>query len=468
MGIIRGRYFDAAPIQIEVDSFNPTTGAVSVTVTMYSTTTSLVDAGFHIILIEDDPEPPTPSTEPATHVTRDIYSDTISLTGAGNTTTFTTTFTIDPGWYTNNLWVAAIVQLQNQEIIQSASSVPVSDHHIRAMVPFSRTALGPSSSAHQFDAFTVLNTGLGDDFEVSVVIDDAPPGWTASFKDGAGTTHTDPLIFSLAADASTMFTAIVVPSSPGFMRCHLEFDSPNLTRPLEVPFVYITDDVDVLIVDDDGGDTFEDYFREALDTANKSYGVWDLSSDPLTPEVADTFDVLVWNVGFSSPTLDAADKAFISAYLDGGKGLFLSGQDIGWDLNANNPDPTWYHTYLHANYIRDDTNIMTLNGVAGDVITDGLDLYIAGGTGANNQEYPDEIAAADGDATEILYYQGDGCGAVRSTDSVTGAQVVYLGFGFEGIDNAQDRHDLLIPSVRWLKGIIFEDGFETGDTIAWD
>ena len=33
-------------------------------------------------------------------------------------------------------------------------------------------------------------------------------------------------------------------------------------------------------------------------------------------------------------------------------------------------------------------------------------------------------------------------------DRATGAKVVYLGFGFEGIDNAQDRHDLLVPTVR--------------------
>jgi len=464
MGIIKGRYFDPSPIQVEIDSFNSTTGAASVTVTMHSTTASLVNEDFHIILIEDDP---TVQTEPATHVTRAMYDDTITLTGAGNTATFTTTFTIDPAWITNNLWVAAVVQNQSQEMIQAASSIPVPDYHLRAMVPFSRTALGPSDSGHEFDAFTVINTGLGDNFEVSIVIDDAPAGWTVAFKDEAGTTHTDPLLFGLAADASTTFKAIVVPSSPGFMRCHLEFTSPNLTRPLEVPFVYITDDVDVLIVDDDGGDAYEDYFREALDTAGKSYGVWDLSSDPLTTEVADTFTVLVWNVGFAFPTLDTTDKAFIAAFLDSGKGIFLSGQDIGWDLNANDPDPVWYHTYLHANYIRDDTNIMSLDGVPGDVITDGLDLYIAGGTGANNQEYPDEIAAADADATEILHYTGGFCGAIRSTDSVTGAQVVYLGFGFEGIDNAQDRHDLLVPSVRWLQGIAFEDDFESGNTNAW-
>ena len=79
MDIIHNRSFDPAPIRIEVDSFDPVSGAVSVTVTMYSTTVSLTNENFHIILFENDILPG------HTEVTRDIYNDTISLTGAGNT-----------------------------------------------------------------------------------------------------------------------------------------------------------------------------------------------------------------------------------------------------------------------------------------------------------------------------------------------------------------------------------------------
>ena len=290
-----------------------------------------------------------------------------------------------------------------------------------------------------------------------------------AFKDNTGVTHTDPLAFGLTADEQTTFTAVVNPASPGYMRYHFEITSPNLTHPLEIPFTYITDDVDALVVDDDGGETFEDYFTEALDGASKSYGVWDRDASPLTTEVADTFDVLIWNAGWAFPTLDADDKAFLADHLDAGKKLFLSGQDIGWELNdaGASPDPVWYRTYLHTNYVRDDTNIMDLYGVSGDPITDGLTLRITGGTGASNQDYPDEIEPYDADATQILYYTGAYGAGIRSTDSVTGGQVVYIGFGFEGIDNAQDRQDLLVPAVRWLQGVVFEDGFESGDTSAW-
>jgi len=45
--------------------------------------------------------------------------------------------------------------------------------------------------------------------------------------------------------------------------------------------------------------------------------------------------------------------------------------------------------------------------------------------------------------------------------------MVYLGFGFEGIDEAQDRYDLLIPSLDWLEGVVFRDDFESGTTGSW-
>jgi hypothetical protein len=469
MNIILNQSFEPAPIRIDIDSFDPVTGAVSATVSMYSATYVLNNDDFYILLIEDDVDT-TPATYDHTHVTRAMYSDTISLTGVGNTSMFNTTFTIDPSWDTTKLRAIAIVQEQDQQILQAASSDPQPDFKARAMVPFSRTAFGPSAMSFETEAFTVINVGLTETFTIDLIVDVAPPDWTVAFKDNGGATHTDPLAFGLAGDESTTFKAVINAVSPGYIRCHFEVTSPNLVRPLEIPFVYITDDVDSLIVDDDGGEGYEDYFTEALDTAGMSYGVWDRGASALTPDVADTFDVLIWNVGFAFPTLDADDRDFLTDHLDDGKALLVSGQDVGWELNysnGSNYDPVWYQTYLHANWIRDDTNIMYLDGVPGDLITDGLTLHIEGGTGANNQEYPDEIAAADADATEILHYQGDGCGAVRSEDSMSGAKVVYLGFGFEAIDNAQDRHDLLAPALRWLRGVIFEDGFESGDTSAW-
>jgi hypothetical protein len=308
--------------------------------------------------------------------------------------------------------------------------------------------------------------GFTDTFTINLIVDDGPPGWTASYCDDHGTCHVGEYSFDLSAGASTEFDANVIPDSPGFMRYHFEITSPNLASTMVIPFTYITDDLDVLIVDDDGSDDYENYYTAALDTLGFSYGMWDRAAAKLTPEVLQAYPLLIWQVGLSYPTLDADDRAFLTEHLDSGGRLFVTGQDIGWELNSD--DPLWYHTYLHANYIRDDTNIYYLNGVAGDPISDGLVLHIQGGDGANNQAYPDEIAPRDTTATQILAYQGDGGGAIRSYDPASGARVVYLGFGYEAIDNPTDRAALLGAALEWL-GIneLLVDGFESGDTSAW-
>jgi len=473
MSVIESRYFDPAPIRIDV-GFDSGTGAAAATVTMYSSTTNLVDANFHMLLIEDDVPPPTPTSEGANHLTRALYSDTLSLAGTMASQAFSTNFTIDPSWNPAKLQVVAFVQLDDQSIIQAGSSAPKPDFIVRAMVPFSRTEIGTSAGAVESEDITIMNIGLGDTFTVELVVDVVPAGWNAAFKDSSGTAHTGTHTFGMTAEEQTTFTTVITPAGPGYMRYRLVIDSTDpahLAKPLEIPFVYITDDVDALVVDDDGGESFEDYFTEALTNAGHSYGIWNRGADALTQEVADTFEILVWNVGWSFPSLDEDDKLFLGNYLDSGKALLLSGQDIGWELNDPspyaNPDIVWFQTYLHAAYLGDDSGIHLLNGVSGDPVGDGISIEIQGGSGANNQEYPDEIAAVDADATEILFYQGNGCGAVRSLDSSSGARVVYLGFGFEGVNDSQDRQDLMGAIIAWIGPTIFTDDFEGGDASAW-
>lgn len=469
MAVVAAPYFEPSPIQIEITSFDPVSGATQAVITMHSATASLDNDLLRFVLVEDN------LGGIYTHAARDIVNDTITLTGQGNTATVDHTFVVDPSWVTANLWAAVFVQrAATREVVQVASTYPAPTTNVRAMVPSSRMQIGPSSGYYEADPFTVMNTGAGtESFTINVVVDEAPLGWNVTFCDVHGGCHVGPYDFDLAAGATTDFHATVIPSAPGAMRYHFEITADNLTPDLVVPFAFFTDDLDVLIVDDDGGEDFDEYFSAALDAAGKTSGVWDRSASALTAEAAQNFPVMVWNVGWSFPSLDPTDRTFLTQYLAAGNSLFVTGQDIGWDLNttdSGNYDPTFYHDVLHANYLSDDTNILYLDGVAADPITDGLALHIDGGDGASNQEYPSAIAPRDAAATSILTYTSAAVGAIRAEDSVSGAKLVYLAFGFEGIDNPTDRAALLGAAVDWLTPTVptlFTDGFESGDTTAW-
>ncbi len=118
--------------------------------------------------------------------------------------------------------------------------------------------------------------------------------------------------------------------------------TPDIPRVLK--YSYISNDVDVLIVDDDGSAAYENYVKTALAGTTYTYGVWDRLTVSPTTSALNNFPAVVWNTGLHYPTLDADDRAALGAYLDGGGRLFISGQDIGWELD-NHGAGTAYQWY---------------------------------------------------------------------------------------------------------------------------
>ena len=215
---------------------------------------------------------------------------------------------------------------------------------------------------------------------------------------------------------------------------------------------------EILVVDDGLKADSISLFLKALDTLGYSY-------DVVKPIRVDTnllsfYPMVIWSCGWNFPTLTDEDQAHLAWFLDHGGALFISGQDIGWDFNDPNGyaygDP-FYEEYLHARYIRDDTDILTLIGVAGDPIGDSLVLSLEGGDGANNQQYPSEIDTLNG-SLPVFYYEGDGIGVIRYVDPVKGYRVVYWASGFEAINNAGDRCEVMSRIINWLEG---------GPWVAW-
>ena len=209
----------------------------------------------------------------------------------------------------------------------------------------------------------------------------------------------------------------------------------------------------VLLVDDDLGENYEKYYENALTAGGYTYDRWNVSLRGRSPDnvTLQNYRVVVWLTGDDLwNTLTSADQANLKSYLDAGGRLFLSGQNIGYDLvhTGNLSSIAFYRDYLHADYIRYDSNSDTLEGMVSDPIGDGLTIGISGGDGANNQRYPSEIAPHDDNATPIFTYTGNGCGAIRADNGIH--KVVYVAFGFEAINNTEDRNTVMDRVIRWL------------------
>ena len=205
----------------------------------------------------------------------------------------------------------------------------------------------------------------------------------------------------------------------------------------------------VLLVDDDDGGAYEPWYEDALLASHFIYDYYDRSSQSSpSPGLMDGYDAVIWFTGMDyGVTLSTQDQNNLAAYLDNGGSLFISGQDIGYDVGSS----SFYSNYLHATY-QIDTAGNEIEGVAGDEIGDGLSFNIFGGDGANNQNWPDGIQPISPATSCMIYSDAPSYKSAIKVDTGT-YRVVYFGFGFEGIDNMDDRTTVMTRSLVWLGDI---------------
>lgn len=224
----------------------------------------------------------------------------------------------------------------------------------------------------------------------------------------------------------------------------------------------------VLIVDDDAGKAYQTYYEQAVLAAGRSYLT--VTTPPTAAEMA-TFETVVWLTGDDyTTTITATDEVEIAAYLDGGGRLFISGQDIGFDIRTS----PFYADYLHATYVQDDVNLGGVLGSSLNPVGTGFAFDIKGGDGADNQAYPSEIDPVSPALTAFVYDPLVPAGAVADyggpekeqleatgvTSSGTAGltfdndvyKLVYFAFGFEAISSASTRGQVMDRVLDWLQG----------------
>ena len=169
----------------------------------------------------------------------------------------------------------------------------------------------------------------------------------------------------------------------------------------------------------------------------------------------DDYDAVVWFTAYrwSSYQFTQTDQTNLANYLDSGGRLYLTGQMIHYMIDVYQADNYWfYENYLDAIYLTRlyyySYDIFNIEGIPGDPITDGLDLYIDAGDGANNNYYLEALNAGTYssvclDLTNEPYNAG-----IRTDQGVY--RSVYTPFSFEAIDNQADRIDFMDKVLTWI------------------
>jgi hypothetical protein len=159
------------------------------------------------------------------------------------------------------------------------------------------------------------------------------------------------------------------------------------------------------------------------------------------------YDSVIWILGEESTSTDtftATEQSRVSSYLAAGGNLFLSGSEIGWDLDAQGGGASFYNNVLRADYIADDANSYTASATVGGIFAGIPSVSFSNGAGYNFYDVnaPDRIAPFAGSIAALNYSTG-GAAAIQYVDAGTDSKLVMLAFPFEAITAANVRNSIM-------------------------
>lgn len=424
------------------------------------------NSNLYAVLIRDEVSYTSPPGSNGETYFPDIFCDAAPNFSAGTPITpspgspydFSITLGRDASWDVANLSVVVFVQNNStREILQGAWS------HVSQDYAFSTTNDNPAqlmvspAGGEQGYIIQLSNEGLQDDIYTVSLTGDWPTGWAHSVEESGGTSNPDQISVSLASGESTFLIIRANPNgNPGHARFGLNVQSTG-NELIEVGYNWrLMAGLDVLVIDADGGNTYETYYEQAFDAIdtqmNIVWGWWDTSLDDVDYSLFDGVDILVWFTGdLFQETLTPIDQINIQDYLDAGGKLLLTGQGIGFDMRNDQ----LFTDYLHARYIRPFPIGTSVSGISG-TWADGAAVSIVGGEGANNQNRQSSIELRSSEATMIMnydqLYNDSTQGAGLSVNSGT-YKAIYLAFGLEAVSSTATRASFLESCLNWLYGI---------------
>ena len=190
------------------------------------------------------------------------------------------------------------------------------------------------------------------------------------------------------------------------------------------------------------------YFRDALAGLGYAYDAWTIHNpflDIPPPEHLRQYDAVVWSDPYLSPGYLGADRA-LRAYLEAGGNLLVSGQNVGEIDGVGLDRRYWWHHQLQASYQSNVTAPFTVTGTA-NAVYEGVNLTLNDGDSVKNQTSPDHATPREDSLTRPLLHYTGGEPAALQAGWCEDFQIVYLGFGLEGVSTRSSRLDLVQGAI---------------------
>ncbi len=242
----------------------------------------------------------------------------------------------------------------------------------------------------------------------------------------------------------------------------------STTNPADQPTVLIIDGFDR-----QAGNNTRDYIRmHATALFNKDLNFSSATNEAVSNNVIslDDYKTVDWILGDESTadhTFTSVEQGVVKEFLKQGGNLFVTGAEIGWDLDEKENGLDFYNNYLKAEYINDAPNgenltYNTLEAISGKLF-DGLADFtfdFKGDQGTYEVDWPDAINAING-AHNILRYKGAPSANIAGIafeglfpNGTDEGKLVYFGFPFETIYPVESRENVISKVFDFFEGTI--------------
>ncbi len=233
----------------------------------------------------------------------------------------------------------------------------------------------------------------------------------------------------------------------------LSFAGDNVLAETETLVVQIGKAPILVVDDDDGNINVERFYSTPLEAFKAPFVSWNHNQlgEP-SGEYLKQFPMVIWLCEWAFPSLNPADRTAISEYLELGGNLFLSGQDIGWDLsdpasiNATDDARNFYENVIQAQYVSDDAGDSPLGGIPFNKISNNLKFSIYQPGRSSSEQFPDVFQPTDSASVVWKYENNSGVGGLLF-DGIY--RLVYFGFGLEAINAKINTNPVDIEDTRF-------------------
>ncbi|MDD3625960.1 MAG: fibronectin type III domain-containing protein, partial [bacterium] len=247
---------------------------------------------------------------------------------------------------------------------------------------------------------------------------------------------------------------------------------------------------DLLIVEDENRYAPNDYIVSyGLAVFNDLHYFDSASSEAVVSEEINLndYDKVIWFCGrdsfypdYGTGSFNSAEAQLVKPYLESGGKFFVSGAEIGYDLEYKGSNTDLYQNYFKSDYLYDDGISYTVNGITNEIFNGfSFDLYTddsgsVQGVAPYQARWPDSIQGINGGITILAYSSGRN-GASRwagfSPNGTNQSRIIMFGFPFECINSRASQNSVLqniLKDFRRPEGVYPEIWGPTQVKIFWN